>query len=366
MNGILTFSEFKRLDESVSQQVSSEQVKSIQTALKAKGYGALLGTSGPAGDGVDGVLGPNTATAIKKFQQDNALKTDGIVGPQTSAKLGVQPLPVAPKPVAPAAQAAPVSTDNIVVSDSLNNNNIHFDFSKETTPFTCTETGCSQWVSDTLDQLGVNRQGNAWHAQSIESKLVKYTAFKNFDSAKLTEMGKIFTLINANYTNAQVAEAQVKNLLKSLIPDQASLKPTMLINDVIGLYYDKSTNFTKAFFEGATGYDNMGAGTRITNGPYFIHADTKAAWQQADLGKNVQFVAGKTITNGGGFGFNTHLGFVGATVNGEPIIFHNIHGKVHSTPFSKMTDIKVMWIKSGTGASVNRQVSPYLKNTTIR
>ena len=32
---------------------------------------------------IDGKFGPNTENAVKKFQQDNRLKVDGIVGPQT-------------------------------------------------------------------------------------------------------------------------------------------------------------------------------------------------------------------------------------------------------------------------------------------
>lgn len=37
---------------------------------------------------VDGVFGEATETAVKKFQQDNNLTVDGIVGPQTGRQLG--------------------------------------------------------------------------------------------------------------------------------------------------------------------------------------------------------------------------------------------------------------------------------------
>lgn len=51
-------------------------VKAIQEKLVKLGYNI-----GPTG--VDGKYGPNTEAAIKKFQQDNNLQIDGIVGPET-------------------------------------------------------------------------------------------------------------------------------------------------------------------------------------------------------------------------------------------------------------------------------------------
>ena len=54
------------------------KVTELQQDLTRLGYGNLLGT--PA---IDGKFGPNTENAVKKFQQDNRLKVDGVVGPQT-------------------------------------------------------------------------------------------------------------------------------------------------------------------------------------------------------------------------------------------------------------------------------------------
>lgn len=56
----------------------SYDVKSVQEALY------LCGTC--PGE-VDGAMGPNTESAIKKFQQSAGIGVDGIVGPDTAAAL---------------------------------------------------------------------------------------------------------------------------------------------------------------------------------------------------------------------------------------------------------------------------------------
>ena len=57
-----------------------EYVTLAQTMLIQKGY--------KCGDtGADGIFGANTEKAVKRFQQDNALEADGIIGPMTWAAL---------------------------------------------------------------------------------------------------------------------------------------------------------------------------------------------------------------------------------------------------------------------------------------
>ena len=61
-----------------------EYLKGKRPGLKHSGYN--IGTSGPAGDGVDGKIGPKTSAAIRSFQRDHGgLKADGIYGPKTAA-----------------------------------------------------------------------------------------------------------------------------------------------------------------------------------------------------------------------------------------------------------------------------------------
>ena len=61
---------------------SGTAVLLIQTALNAKGADPKVDE--------DGVFGNNTLTAVKSFQQQNNLDTDGIVGPATFEALGIE------------------------------------------------------------------------------------------------------------------------------------------------------------------------------------------------------------------------------------------------------------------------------------
>ena len=61
---------------------SGTAVELLQTILYTDGYD--IGTTG-----VDGQFGANTQAAVKKFQTDHGLTSDGIVGPETAAALGM-------------------------------------------------------------------------------------------------------------------------------------------------------------------------------------------------------------------------------------------------------------------------------------
>lgn len=58
----------------------SEEVRSIQQALKDKGY---------FNSNVDGIFGTKTKNAVISFQKDNGLTADGVVGSQTLKALGL-------------------------------------------------------------------------------------------------------------------------------------------------------------------------------------------------------------------------------------------------------------------------------------
>ncbi|MPN31847.1 hypothetical protein SDC9_179322 [bioreactor metagenome] len=60
-------------------------VKKLQTLLKQKKY---LGADKKALT-IDGIFGANTTFAVKRFQKDNKIAVDGIVGIMTWKKLGI-------------------------------------------------------------------------------------------------------------------------------------------------------------------------------------------------------------------------------------------------------------------------------------
>lgn len=101
----LNESDIKNIVVDILNEQSSDVTSKIQQLLKQKGYGKLLGTSGPNKDGVDGVYGNNTVRAVKKFQIDNKITPTGFVGKITKKALGIgvttSPKPVTPKTTTP-------------------------------------------------------------------------------------------------------------------------------------------------------------------------------------------------------------------------------------------------------------------------
>lgn len=84
--GAMTFKNNSR--ENISTVSGMEEVyaatadtKQVQTVLKKWGY--YTGS-------VDGINGPKTKEAVKKFQRKYGLTVDGIVGPATAAKMGLK------------------------------------------------------------------------------------------------------------------------------------------------------------------------------------------------------------------------------------------------------------------------------------
>jgi hypothetical protein len=65
----------------ISQGSSGAAVRTLQGLLVARYF--HIGTSGQAGDGIDGSFGPLCNAAVRTFQGQHGLRADGIVGAQT-------------------------------------------------------------------------------------------------------------------------------------------------------------------------------------------------------------------------------------------------------------------------------------------
>ena len=74
-----TSTDKKQLLRLVVPNMKGDNVRKVQDALVKKGINL----------NADGIFGPDTEDAVKKFQQNSGLKDDGIVGPNTLQKLGV-------------------------------------------------------------------------------------------------------------------------------------------------------------------------------------------------------------------------------------------------------------------------------------
>lgn len=73
--------EFEELNGTLRYGANGEEVKKLQARLKELGYD--LGDAG-----VDGIFGPKTEAALKKFQEEYGLAVDGIYGKLSHTKLG--------------------------------------------------------------------------------------------------------------------------------------------------------------------------------------------------------------------------------------------------------------------------------------
>lgn len=93
-------------------------VTALQKFLQKSGYGEKLGTTGTSHDGVDGVFGNRTGSALEQFQIDNHLPRTGILDEATVKMMhDVEQKMAAPKPEAPRAPQAPQAPQAVAVAE---------------------------------------------------------------------------------------------------------------------------------------------------------------------------------------------------------------------------------------------------------
>jgi peptidoglycan hydrolase-like protein with peptidoglycan-binding domain len=349
------------------QQSYIDFVKEAQRKLISLGYDL-----GPRKD--DGVIGRLTRKALSDFQLKNGGNGKGNLGPFTAKKLGIQY--VSPDSSSVKGSDGKTKTDStgkviqgsdgktktdstgkvIQGSDGKTDKSSQSCSKFEMFP-TVIETltkvcagqttgvakgpdGCSEYVRQKTGKW----QGNAWHAYKTKG-YPSLSGFKSLFSNKsnLDTMANVFQKINSQSSGISASGIKssgthdnIRSLMGSAIPSQSSFKG-LNTGDVVGIYYPSSQHHGEAFFQAATGMSSDG--TKVTAGPYFVVDENGKTrpWQISDIGKNVKIKPGKSLQQGEHFGFNTHLGFVGAKKpNGEPIIYHNVSGNILATPLSDM------------------------------
>lgn len=304
------------------EQSNKENIISIQKELIKRGYD--IGSFG-----VDGVYGNKTKNAVIQFQKDNKIKPTGYVGPITSKALGTQPL--SKKPTTDTNSKKKKTTDlNLTTKDSTLSPNIDTNFKykfdiNKLSPYDSTyvckagQKNCGQFVNDFSKKLGY--VGNAWLAHDLDQ--VGRRVWSSYTSLSPNQVQRISNIFNAIQKQGGPKEngpqsENIKKLQQELVKD---ISPSNLkVDDIVGIYYPKSSHHEEAFDEAGK--------------PYFTE------------GPNGTWIKGKSLSSGKGFGLNTHVGIVGGIKNGVPLIFHNISGDVYSDPYNKLRGGgKISWIK---------------------
>jgi hypothetical protein len=176
---------------------------------------------------------------------------------------------------------------------------------------------CAQFVNNFSNQF--DSTGSAWLAHEYDSKIgpTSYSAFKNLPKDKIEKIIELYQKIDNSGEGAKERGSfnnEVRDLVDSLVPAKGTVK-NIDMDDVVGIYYYPSDHHQEAFFQSG---DKWFTGTEGNKQP------------------------GNTIKNGTGWGMNTHLGIVGATKYGKPIVFHNIGGNVISEPAD---NLRIAWVK---------------------
>ena len=210
----------------------------------------------------------------------------------------------------------------------------------------CDQAQCTEFVSAMLNRW----QGEgAWWAHFEETGL--RSVFNRNVASSADKMAELFSEMNASFNNWDDSyfNSRVKEIIGPMVPSSAPWSDLKL-GDVVGLWYGPSNMKSRAFFEGATGRKDWGKGRKVMP-TYFARAADGKIWDPSMLDKNIKFKAGKTLKGGRTFGMNSHIGFVGAIKDGEPIVFHNIYGTVWATPLSAMKKggkgSMMVWSRSG-------------------
>ena len=198
----------------------------------------------------------------------------------------------------------------------------------------CTTSQCAAYVGEVFTDTVVGQRadyGHAWLQHSMDAMQegrIKFSAFMGLDKDKVAKVTKAYKLSNMP---GGAANRQISEIVKTLVPDQGQIQGQLQIGDIVGLYRPQSTHFKEAVHEAGIGrFYNPKTGE-----------SSSEAFQQG-----IDWQPDELLVKGTGFGMNTHLGLVGATLDGIPIVFHNVGGEVFAMPVTQKTPLPVVWAKS--------------------
>jgi hypothetical protein len=281
-----------------------EDVKILQKKLMDAG---LLKTKSMVPTGYFGTL---TNMALKRYKSENSLKVKPIQEKYTCVGISKE-------------ECSKISSR------------------KDTIISTGDDTRCAAYMIKCLSTYNkelVERKSNAWFAfQNMKAKGVeKYNMFGT-DEIK---WGEIYNNLVKNKVSPQICDCykddhmdgkckgNIPQIVTNSYPQRTSFNYKNLeLGDIVGMYYNASTNKGQAFCQ------------RV-----------KLQGLQNDGNVKVK----------GRFTFNTHVGFVTAIKDGMPIILHNIgnenQGLHHATPANKLlskNDAMIVWVASDNEVSKN-------------
>ena len=180
-------------------------------------------------------------------------------------------------------------------------NKIISNLPKEQSKNTCKFNECAEYVTNITD---FTVRKNAWQMKNDIELNQGHIKYNMYDSIPMSNIKNADDLIKES-------DNYYKNLSKN---DNEIIKNNLKQGDVVGLYYKPSKYHSKALKEGEGSA-------------------------------------------------NTHVGIVsGYDNNGEPIITHNIHGKLYHEPYSNLKTSKVAWIGEPSYKRIIPDYHNYIKN----
>ena len=226
--------------------------------------------------------------------------------------------------------------------------------------YKCTQSGCQEYVNDMLRPGKQNRPSAWWSHYSADKSVFneRIGMYKKDVEDLFTEMANT---PGSAWGSAAFWESKVDEVVSKMIPE-APQNWKLNLGDEVGLWYGQTGLKAKSFFEGATGYDNFYKTCNMTkvHKTYIKRESDGKPWHPEMMpeycgrkgkmyipGSKFVFRNAKGLTPS--FGFNSHVGFVGAIKDGEPVIFHNILGNVWATPVSAMEKdgSMMVWVNRG-------------------